>query len=86
MPIDFWTVGFRKQLITTEKGWPDHDLWRDFPYKYEDDSLAIDLINSGGILRQGVNDLAAIPAELETFAATDEASWSDERSAVVLYP
>jgi len=30
---------------------PDYELWRDFPYEYEHDRLAIDLINGGELLR-----------------------------------
>ncbi len=34
---------------------PDDDLWRDFPYEYERDRLAIDLINGSELLRQWVD-------------------------------
>ena len=34
---------------------PDYELWRDFPYEYERDRLAIDLINGSELLRQWVD-------------------------------
>jgi uncharacterized protein YbbC (DUF1343 family) len=65
---------------------PDYPLWRDFPYEYEHERLAIDLINGGELLRQWVDDPAATPADLEALAAPDEAAWREERRAVLLYP
>ena len=64
---------------------PDYDLWRDFPYEYERDRLAIDLINGSELLRQWVDDPAATPDDLDVLALTDEKSWSDERDSVMLY-
>jgi len=64
---------------------PDYPLWRDFPYEYEVDRLAIDLINGSELLRQWVDDSEATPDDLETLAATDEAEWTAEREAVLLY-
>ena len=64
---------------------PDYALWRDFPYEYETDRLAIDLINGGGLLRQWVDDPEATPADLEALAAADEAAWMTEREGVMLY-
>jgi uncharacterized protein YbbC (DUF1343 family) len=65
---------------------PDYALWRDFPYEYERDRLAIDLINGGEDLRKWVDDPAAGPAELEALAAPDEQAWQAEREAIALYP
>ncbi len=64
---------------------PDFALWRDFLYEYERDRLAIDLINGGPLLREWVDDPAAIPADLDALAALDEASWLNERESVLLY-
>ncbi len=64
---------------------PDYELWRDFPYEYEHDRLAIDLINGSERLRQWVDDPAATPADLEMLAAADESAWRDERTEVLLY-
>ena len=64
---------------------PDYDLWREFPYEYENDRLAIDLINGGEILREWVDDPGATVGDLDRLAAADEASWRDEREALLLY-
>jgi uncharacterized protein YbbC (DUF1343 family) len=64
---------------------PDYDLWRNFNYEYERDRLAIDLINGGELLRNWVDDPAAIPADLENLAAPDESAWLEERMSVLLY-
>jgi uncharacterized protein YbbC (DUF1343 family) len=64
---------------------PDYDLWRDFPYEYEKDRLAIDLINGGELLRRWVDDAAATPADLDASTNADEKSWVAERSPVLIY-
>jgi uncharacterized protein YbbC (DUF1343 family) len=64
---------------------PDYELWRDFPYEYEHDRLAIDLINGGEELRLWVDDPAALPGDLDALARPDEAAWEEEREAVLLY-
>lgn len=65
--------------------YPDYDLWRDFPYEYELDKLAIDVINGGPDLRAWVDDSAAEPGDLDTLASLDEAAWRDERAKHLLY-
>ena len=64
---------------------PDYELWRDFPYEYERDRLAIDLINGSEILRQWVDDSTATPGDLEALALADEKSWVEERESSMLY-
>jgi uncharacterized protein YbbC (DUF1343 family) len=64
---------------------PDYELWRNFPYEYEHDRLAIDLINGGGLLRDWVDDPGATPSDLEALAIPDEQAWREEREAVLLY-
>jgi uncharacterized protein YbbC (DUF1343 family) len=64
---------------------PDYDLWRNFPYEYEHDRLAIDLINGSELLRQWVDDASATPADLDALAKPDENSWLEERESVLLY-
>jgi len=71
-----------KALRQLEPGYP---LWRDFPYEYERDRLAIDLINGGEALRRWVDDAAAAPGDLDALATPDEQSWREEREAVLLY-
>ena len=56
---------------------PDYPLWRDFPYEYELDRLAIDVINGGPALRLWVDDRAAVAGDLEALAAPDEAAWQE---------
>jgi uncharacterized protein YbbC (DUF1343 family) len=65
---------------------PDYGLWRDFPYEYERDRLAIDLINGSDLLRRWVDDRSATPADLDALAIPDEDAWRDERRGVQLYP
>ena len=64
---------------------PTYDLWRDFPYEYEQDRLAIDLINGGETLRRWVDDLSAAPADLDALVVPDEAAWLSERQSFLLY-
>ena len=65
--------------------YPDYPLWRDFPYEYEFGKLAIDVINGGPGLREWVDDGAALPADLDALAGTDERAWADARRRHLLY-
>lgn len=65
--------------------YPDYDLWRDFPYEYEFDKLAIDVINGGPALREWVDDAAAEPGDLERLAASDEEQWREEIGGMLIY-
>jgi len=62
-----------------------YELWRDFPYEYEHDRLAIDLINGGEDLRLWVDDDAAEPGDLEALAVADEEAWHEERADFLIY-
>jgi uncharacterized protein YbbC (DUF1343 family) len=64
---------------------PDYGLWRDFPYEYEQDRLAIDLINGGERLRQWVDDPNAGPADLEALVSMEEQQWRAECSDLLCY-
>lgn len=64
---------------------PGYALWRDFPYEYENDRLAIDLINGSELLRLWVDDEAATPEDLDALTGVDEAAWLEEREAVLMY-
>jgi uncharacterized protein YbbC (DUF1343 family) len=64
---------------------PDYPLWRDFPYEYEHDRLAIDLINGGPALRDWVDDASSIPADLDAITQPDEAAWIEARKPHLLY-
>ena len=64
---------------------PDYELWRDYPYEYEHDQLAIDLINGSDLLRLWVDDNTATPADLEALAYVDEQQWQHECAATLIY-
>lgn len=64
---------------------PDYALWRDFPYEYENERLAIDVINGSCLLREWVDDRNATPADLDALTKPDEESWRAEREAFLLY-
>ncbi len=64
---------------------PDYELWRDFPYEYEYERLAIDLINGGERLREWVDDPAAGAGDLDAMARADETAWMEQREPLLLY-
>lgn len=64
---------------------PGYSLWRDFPYEYEHERRAIDLINGGELLRNWVDDGEGTVADLEALAAPDERAWREEREPFLLY-
>ncbi len=65
--------------------YPDYPIWRDFPYEYELERLAIDVINGGPSLREWVDDAAALPGDLDAIAARDEAAWRAEVTDLLIY-
>ncbi|HKT74330.1 MAG TPA: DUF1343 domain-containing protein [Steroidobacteraceae bacterium] len=64
---------------------PDYEIWRNFPYEYELQRLAIDVINGSDLLRRWVDDPAATPSDLDALAVPDETAWTHEREAMLLY-
>ncbi len=64
---------------------PDYDLWRDFPYEYVFDKLAIDVINGGTALREWIDDAGSEAGDLEAVAGPDECAWDQERKPHLLY-
>ena len=64
---------------------PNYELWRDFPYEYEFERLAIDVINGGPGLREWVDDPAALPGDLERIAAADETAWREAVAELLIY-
>ena len=64
---------------------PDYDLWRDFPYEYEFDKRAIDVINGGPSLRTWVDDRAATADDLDVRARPDEQAWEEQTKGARLY-
>ncbi|MEL7689635.1 DUF1343 domain-containing protein [Citromicrobium bathyomarinum] len=65
--------------------YPDYDLWRDFPYEYELERLAIDVINGGPALREWVDNPAASPVDLDRMAANDENEWRETIAPHLIY-
>ena len=65
--------------------YPDYDLWRDFPYEYELDRLAIDVINGGPGLRDWVDSSSSMPDDLDALASADEAAWIAQVRDHLLY-
>ena len=65
--------------------YPDYELWRDFPYEYVFDKLAIDVINGGPALREWVDDAGAEAGDLDAIASADERAWDEERRGLLLY-
>jgi len=65
--------------------WPEYPLWRDFPYEYELERLAIDVINGGPQLREWVDDKAAAPGDLQRLAEADEQAWLERTSELLVY-
>jgi uncharacterized protein YbbC (DUF1343 family) len=63
---------------------PEYPIWRDFPYEYEKDRLAIDVINGSDLLRRWVDEDSS-PADLDALSLPDERAWEQERRAVLLY-
>jgi uncharacterized protein YbbC (DUF1343 family) len=64
---------------------PDYALWRDFPYEYVFDRLAIDVINGGPGLRDWVDDAVAAPGDLDALTRPDEQAWEEARRRFLLY-
>jgi uncharacterized protein YbbC (DUF1343 family) len=64
---------------------PDYELWRDFPYEYEFDKLAIDVINGSPLLREWVEDPNGTPDDLDAITLPDERAWNEQRRAFLRY-
>ena len=64
---------------------PDYPIWRDFPYEYEFERLAIDVINGGPALREWVDNPQARPADLDDLTTANEAAWRETIKPFLLY-
>jgi uncharacterized protein YbbC (DUF1343 family) len=62
-----------------------YELWRDFPYEYEEGRLAFDVINGGPSLRKWIENPSAIANDLEAIAAPDERLWGQMLRDFLLY-
>jgi uncharacterized protein YbbC (DUF1343 family) len=77
------TLGFK----AIRRLYPDYQIWRgtDFKYEYTNDVLAIDVINGSPLLREWVDDAAAMPGDLDALTIPDEKAWIEERRAFLRY-
>jgi len=64
---------------------PDYDLWRDFPYEYEFEKLAIDVINGSPLLGEWVDDPEARAGDLDALTVPDEEAWDEQRKPHLIY-
>ncbi len=65
--------------------YPEYQLWRDFPYEYVFDRLAIDVITGCETLRKWVDDQNSTVGDLETFLSTDEKKWKAQTANDFIY-
>jgi uncharacterized protein YbbC (DUF1343 family) len=64
---------------------PEYKLFRDFPYEYVFDRLAIDVITGCDTLRKWVDDPSARVSDLESFLTQDEKIWKEKTAHAYLY-
>jgi len=67
------------------KLYPGYELWRDFPYEYEEGRLAFDVINGGPALREWIENPSSNAKDLEAIAAPDERAWEEMLGDHLLY-
>ncbi len=65
--------------------YPDYEIWRTFPYEYETERPAIDLLAGGSFLREWVDDPAATAGDFEARLLRDETEWRQMRESFLLY-
>ena len=65
--------------------YPDYQIWRDFPYEYEAEKLAVDLLSGGTFLRDWVDDATLGTADFDERLKKDEQEWSQIRAPYLLY-
>ncbi len=65
--------------------YPDYPIWRNFPYEYVTDRLAIDVIDGGTGLREWVEDSNADIGDLESRLIADERNWEEQSRKYYLY-
>ena len=63
---------------------PGYPIWRDFPYEYEKNRLAIDVINGSDLLRRWVDEESSA-ADLDALTRPDEQAWQAEREPFLIY-
>ncbi|ASK87814.1 exo-beta-N-acetylmuramidase NamZ domain-containing protein [Sphingorhabdus sp. SMR4y] len=65
--------------------YPGYELWRDFPYEYENDKLAFDVINGGPSLREWIEAPSSTATDLDAIAEPDEQYWKELSTPFYLY-
>jgi len=65
--------------------YPGYALWRDFPYEYENDKLAFDVINGGPSLREWIENPSVTADDLDAIAVPDENDWGEISQEFRLY-
>jgi len=65
--------------------YPDYELWRKFPYEYETERLAIDLLSGGTFLRDWVDNPKSAPSDFDNRLTKDERDWAEIRKPYLLY-
>jgi len=65
--------------------YPGYELWRDFPYEYENDKLAFDVINGGPSLREWIEAPSSTATDLDAKAEPDERYWKELSTQFYLY-
>ena len=82
----FWPYRIAALLLKAVRTeYPDYPIWRQFPYEYETERIAIDLLAGGTFLREWVDDPAAGAGDLEDRLVADERTWREQRSPWLLY-
>ncbi len=62
-----------------------YELWRDFPYEYEEGKLAFDVINGGTGLREWIESPSTIANDLEAITAPGERMWGQMLKDHLIY-
>ncbi len=62
-----------------------YELWRDFPYEYEEGKLAFDVINGGPGLREWIESPSTIANDLEAITAPGERMWAQMLKDHLIY-
>ncbi|HEY9092753.1 DUF1343 domain-containing protein [Parasphingorhabdus sp.] len=63
----------------------DYNLWRDFPYEYEEGKLAFDVINGGPRLREWIDNPSTTADDLEALTVTEERLWQETSKDHLIY-
>ena len=72
-------------LKAIQKLYYGYELWRDFPYEYEEGKLAFDVINGGPALREWIDSPSTIANDLEAITAPEERIWGQMLRDYLIY-